>query len=313
MKSILITGGSGSFGQAFTKEVLNDPKIERIAIYSRGEHLQEEMQHKFKDDRLRFFIGDVRDLDRLEMAMNGVDTVVHAAALKIVPTAEYNPTECIATNVTGAENVVKASLRAGVKRVVALSTDKAVNPINLYGASKLAAEKIFVAANALSAGKCGFNVVRYGNVSGSRGSVLPLFKRLRESGTRLSITDDRMTRFWITLDQSIDLVKWGLMLLDWGYHSAILVPKIPSMKVVDLAIAVGGKIVHIGIRPGEKLHETLITEDEARSTREWSEGFYVIGDFESGINRATKVPEGFRYSSDTNTDWLTIEQLKAFI
>lgn len=314
MKSILITGGSGSFGQAFTKEILNDPKIERIAIYSRGEHLQEEMQHKFKDDRLRFFIGDVRDLDRLEMAMNGVDTVVHAAALKIVPTAEYNPTECIATNVTGAENVVKASLRAGVKRVVALSTDKAVNPINLYGASKLAAEKIFVAANALSAGKCGFNVVRYGNVSGSRGSVLPLFQKLKAEGKQITVTHEGMTRFWITLEQSIALVKWGINLLNWGCQGRILVPRIPSMRVMDLAEAFDIKPILItGIRPGEKLHETLITEDEARDTLDWSDGFYVIGKNQTRATGLDWVPEGFRYSSDTNTDWLTIEQLKAFI
>lgn len=323
MKSILITGGSGSFGQAFTRHILNNHKIERIAIYSRGEHLQEEMERKFKDDRLRFFIGDVRDRDRLEMAMNGVDTVIHAAALKIVPTAEYNPTECIATNVTGAENVVKAALRAGVSRVVALSTDKAVNPINLYGASKLAAEKIFVAAHSLAAGKCQFNVVRYGNVSGSRGSVLPLFKRFKEEGKPLTITDERMTRFWITLDQSIDLVMNALEITDKGWHSKILVPKIPSIKVVDLAIAVrgddGGEIImNTGIRPGEKIHETLITEDEARTTTIGigmkHEEFFIINP--NGYEKRefeTLVLNNWRYSSDTNTQWLTVEQLKEMI
>ena len=317
MKSILITGGTGSFGQAFTQDLLNNPEVERIAIYSRGEHLQEEMQHRFNDDRLRFFIGDVRDLDRLEMAMNGVDTVIHAAALKIVPTAEYNPTECIATNVTGAENVVKASIRTGVKKVVALSTDKAVNPINLYGASKLAAEKIFLASNALAAGKCGFNIVRYGNVSGSRGSVLPLFKQLKTEGKPLTITDKRMTRFWITMDRSIQLVHAGLKFLNHGYHSCILVPKIPSIRIYDLAVAIDNNLKNIklntGIRPGEKLHETLITEDEARSTWEWKD-YYLIGP-NSNLDEdgSKKTPEGFRYQSDTNTEWLTVEQLKEYL
>jgi len=323
MKSILITGGSGSFGQAFTKHIINNHKIERIAIYSRGEHLQEDMERKFNDDRLRFFIGDVRDRDRLEMAMRGVDTVIHAAALKIVPTAEYNPTECIATNVTGAENVIKAALRSGVSRVVALSTDKAVNPINLYGASKLAAEKIFIAANAMAAGKCRFNVVRYGNVSGSLGSVLPLFKKLKAEGKPLKITDERMTRFWITLDQSVDLVMIALEISDDGFHSKILVPKIPSMKVSDLAVVINGLrsdgiILNTGIRPGEKLHETLITEDESRTTTTGigikGETFYCINP--SGHQKRefeTLVPEGWRYSSDTNPDWLTVKQLKELI
>lgn len=319
MKSILVTGGSGSFGQEFIKNILNGHRVERVAVYSRGEHLQEEMQSKFKDDRLRYFIGDVRDRDRLEMAMNGVDTVIHAAALKIVPTAEYNPTECIATNVTGAENVVKAALRSGVKRVVALSTDKAVNPINLYGASKLAAEKVFVAANALGAGKTNFNVVRYGNVSGSRGSVLPLFKKLNAEGKPLSITDERMTRFWITLHQSVDLVYGALHLLDWGYSGCVVVPKIPSMRITDLAVAINGSLdgvkINTGIRPGEKLHETLITEDEARFTRYWDEAkigrFYVIAaQSQANAPRTEAVPESFRYQSDTNDQWLTVEQLR---
>lgn len=321
MKSILITGGTGSFGQAFTKEILNGPRVERIAIYSRGEHLQEEMQRKFNDDRLRFFIGDVRDRDRLEMAMHGVDTVIHAAALKVVPIAEYNPTECIATNVTGAENVVKASLRAGVQRVIALSTDKAVNPINLYGASKLAAEKIFTAAHSLSAGKCRFNVVRYGNVSGSRGSVLPLFKKLKEEGKPLTITDERMTRFWITLGQSVNLVMSALAVDYPGWHSKILVPKIPSIKVHDLALAINPNNIKLntGIRPGEKLHETLITEDEARTTTlgwkiDKNYFYYIINP--SGYEKPNSeqyVQEGFRYESNTNKDWLTVEQLKELI
>lgn len=327
MKSILITGATGSFGQACTKRLLNEHCVERIAIYSRGEHLQEEMRRNIPDDRLRFFIGDVRDRDRLEMAMHRVDTVIHAAALKVVPIAEYNPTECIATNVTGAENVVKAALRAGVQRVVALSTDKAVNPINLYGASKLAAEKIFVAAHVLSAGKCRFNVVRYGNVSGSRGSVLPLFKKLKAEGKPLTVTDERMTRFWITLDQSVDLVMNALDISGYNndWHSKILVPKIPSIKIIDLAMAFkppnngifNGIIVNTGIRPGEKLHETLITEDEARTTTIGygrDKIFYIINP--SGherTNKETFVEEGFRYQSDTNEDWLTVEQLKELI
>ena len=314
LKSILITGGTGSFGHAFVRRILNDPKVERIAIYSRGEHLQEEMERKFKDDRLRFFIGDVRDLDRLEMAMNGVDTVIHAAALKIVPIAEYNPTECIATNVRGAENVVTAAIRAGVQRVVALSTDKAVNPINLYGASKLAAEKIFVAAHALSAGKTRFNVVRYGNVSGSRGSVLPLFKKLKAEGKPLMVTDENMTRFWITLDQSIQLVMAAIDLLHQDLDSQILVPKIPSIRIVDLAKAFDHEMVlNTGIRPGEKIHETLITEDESRTTTEgysdWLKGpFYCIQP-PGSIN----LKYLWRYSSDTNNEWLSTEQLKAMI
>ncbi len=319
MKSILITGGSGSFGRAFVRHILNEHRIERIAVYSRGEHLQEEMQHQFKDDRLRYFIGDVRDKDRLEMAMRGVDTVIHAAALKIVPTAEYNPTECIATNVGGAENVVRAAIRAGVSRVVALSTDKAVNPINLYGASKLAAEKIFTAAHSLSGGGCRFNVVRYGNVSGSRGSVLPLFQKLKAQGKALPVTDEAMTRFWITLDQSVDLVMNALEISDQGFHSKILVPKIPSMRVVDLARAIDANniILNTGIRPGEKIHETLITEDEARTTTIGCglkhEEFYIINP--SGYQKRefeTPVPHNWRYSSDTNTQWLSVEQLKEF-
>lgn len=318
MKSILITGGTGSFGQAFTRNILNNERFERIAIYSRGEHLQEEMERQFKDDRLRFFIGDVRDLDRLEMAMNGVDTVVHAAAMKIVPIAEYNPMECIATNVTGAENVVKASIRSGVRRVVALSTDKAVNPINLYGASKLAAEKVFLAAHSLSAGKTLFNVVRYGNVSGSRGSVLPLFKKLAAEGKPLKITDENMTRFWITMDQSIGLVIYALVATQMGHHSKILVPKIPSIRILDLANVVVGTasaqppskiLLNTGIRPGEKIHETLITEDESRTTTEEEYGF-CIHPSRVEHSEAHFVEPGWRYSSDTNTEWLTFDQLR---
>ena len=302
--NILVTGGTGSFGQAFVKRLLNSIDVTRIVIYSRGEHAQEEMEHRYRDDRLRFFIGDVRDLSRLELALHGIDTVVHAAALKIVPIAEYNPTECVATNVLGAQNVVKAALHTGVKRVVGLSTDKAVNPINLYGATKLAAEKIFVAANVLSAGNTSFSVVRYGNVAGSRGSVVPLFKRLVTAGVRLQLTHPDMTRFWITMDQAIDLVMYAI------YHSharEILVPKIPSIRIVDLITAMSDhppKI--IGIRPGEKIHETLITADEARVTADMV-NFYLI----NAPEKYPKVEQGFCYTSDTNTEWLTVEQLRA--
>lgn len=314
MKSILVTGGSGSFGQAFIRRLLSNPDLDRIAVYSRGEHAQEEMSRQFRDERLRFFIGDVRDLSRLEMAMKGIDTIVHAAALKIVPTAEYNPTECIATNVTGAENVVKAALRSGVRSVVALSTDKAVNPINLYGASKLAAEKIFIAANALAAGSCHFNVVRYGNVSGSRGSVIPYFKKLQAEGKPLTVTHRDMTRFWITMDQSIDLVGRA-MAISGECHSLILVPKIPSIRILDLVEAVSGHrdgYQMVGIRPGEKIHETLVTEDEARTTSDAGTECYIIHPSLS-VPLGSLVPRGFKYSSDTNTEWLSVEQLKGLI
>jgi len=307
---ILITGGSGSFGQAFTKKLLDENLAERIVIFSRGEHLQEDMAREFNDDRLRFFIGDVRDHDRLEMAMHGVDTVIHAAALKIVPTAEYNPTECIATNVTGSENVVKSAIRAGVQRVVALSTDKAVNPINLYGASKLAAEKIFVAASALAAGQCSFSVVRYGNVMGSQGSVVPLFKKLRAEGRDLTITDERMTRFHITMDQAVDLVEKAVSLREDG---RIHIPRIPSVRVVDLAEAIdpGGKKTVVGIRAGEKLHECLMTEDESRTAVNRNSIYTIHPNGYTPLRHETRVPEGFRYTSDSNNDWLNVEQIRA--
>ncbi len=312
---ILITGGSGSFGQAYIRRLLSQrdmvglPTASRIVVYSRGEHAQETMANELGDDsRLRFFIGDVRDRDRLEFAMRGIDVVVHAAALKIVPTAEYNPTECVATNIIGAENVVTAALRAGVKRVLALSTDKAVNPVNLYGASKLAAEKIFVAANALAAGKCAFSVVRYGNVVGSRGSVVPLFKRLKAEAKPITITDPRMTRFWITMDQAIDLVQMALKTMGWR---EIFVPKIPSMRVLDLADAVdpGGTRHIVGIRPGEKVHECLVTEDD--NAFDCGDHFAILP--HGQISHKPKVAEGFRYTSDANEHWLTTEELRALL
>lgn len=309
MQSILITGGSGSFGRAYVERLLAGEQYGRIAIYSRGEHAQEDMARKFNDPRLRFFIGDVRDRDRLELAMRGIDVVVHAAALKIVPIAEYNPTECIATNIGGAENVVKAALRSGVKTVVGLSTDKAVNPINLYGTSKLAAEKVFVAANSLSAGQCSFSVVRYGNVMGSQGSVVPLFQKFKAEGKPLPITDERMTRFHITMKQAIDLVERAIHLRE---GRRIHVPKIPSVRLVDLAEAIdpGGRRDMVGIRPGEKLHECLLTEDESRTATDRTYLYTIHPSGYTPMRHESPVEFGFRYTSDTNTDWLTVEQIR---
>ena len=327
-KSILVTGGSGSFGKRFIRTVLERYDARKLIVYSRDELKQYEMQQEF-DPRehscLRYFIGDVRDGARLEMAMRDVDIVIHAAALKHVPAAEYNPTECIRTNVFGAENVVNAALKCGVERVVALSTDKAVNPINLYGASKLAADKIFVAANNL-AGTTGnlFSVVRYGNVVGSRGSVVPLFERLvREGASRLPITDTRMTRFWITLQQGVDFVISCLGNMQGG---EIFVPKIPSMRMVDLAQCLAPGLPHevIGIRPGEKLHEVLTTEDDAANTFELKDRFIIEPAFpfwsrtpvENGAAapiEATRVAEGFRFASDNNDDWLDEKGLRRLL
>lgn len=301
MKEVLITGGTGSFGNAMAKRLL-ELDVERIVIFSRDEQKQEQMAQKFKDARMRFFIGDVRDRSRLETAMYGVDTVIHAAAMKIVPTAEYNPFECIKTNIHGAENVCRASLAAGVDRVIALSTDKAVNPINLYGATKLAAEKIFVAANNISAGRTKYSVARYGNVVGSRGSVVPLFQYLTHLGKSLPITDPRMTRFWMTLAQAVELVENAIA----GMHGReIFIPKIPSVKIVDVAQAVGPNLPQeiVGIRPGEKLHEVLMTEDEARDAMEcWN--MYVVN------GGPSNVKEGTRYTSDTNPTFLSVKQIR---
>ena len=269
------------------------------------------MARRFPQECMRYFIGDVRDKERLEFAMHGIETVIHAAALKIVPTAEYNPTECIATNVKGAENVVTAAIRSGVKRVVALSTDKAVNPVNLYGASKLAAEKIFVAANNLSAGKTIFSIVRYGNVAGSRGSVIPYFLKMKKEGRALTITDPRMTRFWITLDQAVDLVYSAVK---YSVGRDIMIPKIPSFRITDLADAINGKgCGHevVGIRPGEKLHECLMTEDESVYSIDGKDQYIVMppGGILSYNDKITPI----RYTSDMNNLWLTTEQLKEYI
>ena len=320
-KSILITGGTGSFGRACARRIINQFKPMRLIIYSRDEAKQFDMNNEFvtkagDDSPLRFFIGDVRDCDRLKLAMEDVDIVIHAAALKHVPIAEYNPMECIRTNVNGAENVMMAALACGVKQVIALSTDKAANPVNLYGASKLASDKIFVAANNLSGKRpTRFAVVRYGNVLGSRGSVLPFFRRLIDSGARaLPITDKRMTRFWITLDQGVSFVLSSLAIMQGG---EIFVPKIPSMKVIDLASALAPhlKTEIIGIRAGEKLHEMLVTEDEARGTIEISDRYIIeppLGFWARSTCDAlggTKVAEGFKFTSDGNDDWLTPDAL----
>ena len=320
-RSILITGGTGSFGKAFVKIVLKRYKPKRLVIYSRDELKQSEMAEAIGDadrPRTRFFIGDVRDRTRLEMAMRDIEFVIHAAALKQVPAAEYNPMECINTNVLGAENVVQAALRSRVQRVLALSTDKAANPINLYGASKLASDKIFVAANNLS-GSVGtkFSVVRYGNVVGSRGSVMPLFQKLIDKNAEsLPITDPRMTRFWISLEQCVNFVLSSIAMMKGG---EISVPKIPSMRLADMAEAMSPGRPHrtIGIRPGEKLHEVMITSDDARSTLELDDRYIVTPTDIHGtgfhVEGARRVPENFAYTSDTNTDWLDADGLGELI
>lgn len=322
-KSILVTGGTGSFGRHFVRTLLESAKPRRLVIFSRDEMKQFEMQNDIvpldKNGVLRFFIGDVRDQSRLELAFRGVDIVVHAAALKQVPTAEYNPFECIHTNVLGAEYVVQASLRTSVKRVIALSTDKAASPVNLYGASKLASDKIFIAANNLS-GSDGarFSVVRYGNVMASRGSVIPLFqKMLAEGASILPITDPRMTRFWITLPMAVDFVASSTEKMSGG---EIFVPRFPSMKITELAEAIAPGIPHevVGIRPGEKLHEVMITEDDARNTVELPDRYIIQPTFgfwsrPADDPSAKAVAENFRYSSDNNTQWIDAATLRQLI
>jgi UDP-N-acetylglucosamine 4,6-dehydratase len=312
--NLLVTGGTGSFGRAFVNTLLTRHKPKRLVVFSRDEQKQEDMARELQAahpreafETMRFFIGDVRDVSRLELAMRGVDIVVHAAALKIVPTAEYNPFECILTNVHGAENVVTAAIRAKVGKVVALSTDKAVNPINLYGASKLAADKIMVAANYLAGSEPPrFSVVRYGNVIGSRGSVVPLFEALLKRGAKvIPITDPRMTRFWITLEQGVNFV---LSSLEMMHGAEIFVPKIPSMNIADLAQAIAPGLSHevVGIRPGEKLHEVLITEDDARTTVELDDRYVICPPRTEWTAHhlealgARPIPERFLYSSDRN-------------
>lgn len=319
--SILVTGGTGSFGQKFVKRLFEKHNPRRVVVFSRDELKQYEMAQKINHPNLRYFIGDVRDEDRLRRAMSGIDIVVHAAALKQVPAAEYNPMECIKTNVLGAENVINASIDSGVKKVLALSTDKAVNPMNLYGATKLCSDKLFVAGNNLAPlGGTIFSVVRYGNVVGSRGSVIPFYKEVRKTG-KLPITDVRMTRFWLTLEEGTEFVEKSLHLMRGG---EIFIPKIPSMKITDLATAIGPECEHeiIGIRPGEKLHEIMVPSDEARNTREYKD-YYIIQPAHHDWAKANAnnydgddgqpVAEDFAYTSDNNTEWYDAEQLRKVI
>ncbi len=315
---ILVTGGTGSFGKKFVEIVQREFQPKKLIVFSRDELKQHEMRVAgFDQPNLRYFIGDVRDRERLRRALHGVDIVVHAAALKQVPACEYNPMEAIKTNILGSSNVIEAALDAGVKRVLALSTDKAVNPVNLYGATKLAAEKLFVQSNAYAAGTATrFSCTRYGNVVGSRGSVVPLFLQQRQTG-RLTITDPRMTRFWLSLEQGVRFVIRCIEQMEGG---EVFVPKLPSTKVTDLAkaIAPDAQVEIIGIRPGERLHEVLVNEDEARHTVELDDMF-VIQPAEAlwfgyaWQDRGRPLPEGFRYASNTNSEWLTVEQIREMV
>ena len=325
-KSVLITGGTGSFGKKFVETILNRyPQVKRIVIYSRDELKQFELKQKYpevKYPQLRFFIGDVRDGERLKRACEGIDVIIHAAAIKQVDTAEYNPEECIKTNVHGAQNVINAALQTGVKHVVALSTDKACAPINLYGATKLTSDKLFTAANNISGSKdIKFSVVRYGNVMGSRGSVIPFFINKRDSGAKeLPITDMRMTRFNISLQAGVDLVMFAI-----GHHlgGEIFIPKIPSYHIVDVAKAIAPNLpqVEVGIRPGEKLHEEMITVTDALNTIDLGKYYAILPSVSfkhqreeySKHHQAIPVPQGFHYSSDQNEEWETVESLRAKI
>jgi len=313
--SVLITGGTGSFGRALTKRLINS-KVRRIAIFSRDELKQHEMKNEFRDERLRYFIGDIRDGSRLDIALHNVDYVIHAAALKQVDTGEYNPMEFVKTNVVGSQNVIDACIRNSVKKVIALSTDKASSPINLYGATKLTADKLFSAANNYSFGYGTlFSVVRYGNVMGSRGSVIPFFKQLAAEGKIFPITDKRMTRFWITLEQAVEFVLESFEIMQGG---ELYVPRIPSMKIMNLAEAIKKdfKYEEVGIRPGEKLHEEMISPDDSRRTIELSNRYVVSPIFaEWGFTppKGKVVEDGFTYRSDTNDLWLTIEDLQRLI
>jgi UDP-N-acetylglucosamine 4,6-dehydratase (inverting) len=321
--SILITGGTGSFGKAFVRCVLErNPDIKRLVVYSRDELKQFEMSQIFDATRypgIRYFIGDIRDHDRLKRAMEGVDVVVHAAALKQVPAAEYNPFECIKTNVLGAQNVIEACLDMGIKRVIALSTDKAAAPINLYGATKLCSDKLFIAANNIKGHRAiRFSVVRYGNVMGSRGSVIPFFLARRKTGV-LPITDPAMTRFNISLQEGVEMVLWAI---DQARGGEILVPKIPSYRITDVAKAIGPDCEHpvVGVRPGEKIHEEMITASDSFNTVDLGRYFAILASPDDSLRSTyltqrgvTQVPKGFSYNSGANTDFLTIESLRALI
>ena len=317
-KVVLVTGGTGSFGKKFIEIMLKEYHPAKIIVFSRDELKQHEMRiNGYDDPSLRYFLGDIRDLDRLKRAFKGVDIVVHAAALKQVPACEYNPFEAIKTNILGSQNVIDAALDCGVKKVLAISTDKAVNPVNLYGVTKLGAEKLFIQSNSYAGGReTRFSCTRYGNVVGSRGSVVPVFLQQRHTG-KLTVTDERMTRFWISLDQG---VRFVIRCIEQMHGGEVFVPKIPSMSVKDLgaAIAPECEIVYSGIRPGEKLHEVLVSEDEARSTVELDDMYVVqptgtlwFGKEWEKIGK--KLPDGFRYASNTNTDWLDLDGVKAMI
>ncbi len=321
-KVVLITGGTGSFGKKFTASLLARYKPHKVIIFSRDELKQYEMQQRFNASCMRYFIGDVRDADRMVQACNGVDYIVHAAALKQVPAAEYNPMECIKTNINGAENVINAAIANRVQKVIALSTDKAASPLNLYGATKLCSDKLFVAANNMVGGEAlRFAVVRYGNVVGSRGSVVPLFKKLQDAGeTELPITDSNMTRFWITLQQGVDLV---IKSFERMYGGEIFVPKLPSVNITDVAEAIAPGLTHkcIGIRPGEKLHEKMIPRDDSHRTVEFSDHFVITPgikfsdtDIDYKQNAAGETgclaEPGFAYSSDNNGAFLTVEDIR---
>ena len=323
-KSVLITGGTGSFGRQYVRTILARYKPKRIAIYSRDELKQFEMQQEFKSPQMRYFIGDVRDLARLRQAMRGIDCVIHAAALKQVPAAEYNPMECIKTNVHGAENVITAAIENEVDKVMALSTDKAANPINLYGATKLASDKLFVAANNMTGGlRTTFSVVRYGNVVGSRGSVVPYFRKLITEGAKvLPVTDARMTRFWITLQQGVDFV---LDCFERMHGGELFVPKIPSIRIVDLAKAMAPQLGTeiVGIRPGEKLHEIMCPADDSHLTLEFDKHYVLrptIVFHKPEIDYTTDrrgahgkpVAQGFEYNSGTNPRFLGVEEIRQF-
>ncbi len=320
--SILITGGTGSFGQKFVEFLFAKASPREVVIFSRDEFKQSEMAKIFPSGKypIRYFLGDIRDKDRLMRAFIGVDYIVHAAALKQVPALEYNPFEAIKTNILGAENIVEAALERSVKKVIAISTDKAVSPINLYGATKLAMEKIFIAANSYVRYRdISFSVVRYGNVIGSRGSVIPYFCELIKKGeTELPVTDERMTRFWIRLDEGVEFVAKALVESEGG---ELFIPKIPSMKIVDLVKAMPGSCTckFVGIRPGEKLHETLVGEDEARKTSDKGDHFIVLPQFEfqmkktGSLKELSTLPLGFTYRSDNNDNWLTTNELKKLI
>ena len=321
-KTILVTGGTGSFGKCFTKYVLNNYNPKKIIIYSRDEFKQWMMANEFKEyqDKLRFFIGDVRDLARMKRAFVGVDYVIHAAAMKQVPACEYNPNEAIKTNIEGAQNVIEAALDSvSVKKVVALSTDKAVNPVNLYGGTKLVSDKLFIAANAYAGEKdINFSIVRYGNVAGSRGSVIPFFNSvIKNGGTELPITDYRMTRFWISLTQGVELV---IKALEEANGGETFISKIPSFKITDLAEAMmpGCKKPEVGIREGEKLHEIMVTVEDSMTTYEYDKHFIVYPQMvwnnrQKPNMNGKKVPEGFSYSSDNNTEWLSVEEIRELL